>query len=97
MSKEGFCWAVTLHYPKRFQQCSNTEKSVVLFKITGVFFCFLLIVFFSDIEYAKNNAKMAETAKSLASQQVTEKSFLYEYLLDLVFEIDLEVLSYALI
>lgn len=29
----------------------------------------------SDIEYAKNYAKMAESAKTLASQQVTEEPF----------------------
>lgn len=33
---------------------------------------------FSDIEYAKNYAKMAESAKMLASQQVTEQFSLWK-------------------
>lgn len=36
---------------------------------------FCTTVFLSDIEYAKNYAKMAESAKTLASQQVTEEPF----------------------
>lgn len=34
-----FCWIVYLLYPKCFQQCSNPEKFVVLFKI-NVFYLF---------------------------------------------------------
>lgn len=29
-----FCWVVYLNHPKFFQQCSNPEKSVILFKVT---------------------------------------------------------------
>lgn len=37
--------------------------------------CFHTTVSFPDIEYAKNYAKMAESAKALASQQVTAAYF----------------------